>query len=187
MLLELVLFFTLAAAITTVAVMVPGLVRAGAWASIPLGLAIFIVAGGLTGLIMNDPVAVTILPLFGVGAVIETRRHLPKWSMLAAQVLSTLVVASAAYLVYAGARAGSAAPAEPARRDRRGCTTETSRARRRAPTSRRAVLPPDPASRRSSCVAETHQPRRTVARRTPRPGTTASSEPYPRPRPGRCR
>jgi cellulose synthase/poly-beta-1,6-N-acetylglucosamine synthase-like glycosyltransferase len=104
MLLELVLFFTLAAAITTATVMVPGLVRARAWAGIPLGLAILIAAGWLTGLIMRDAVAATILSLFGIGAVIETRRHLPKWSMLAAQLLSTLVVASVVYLIYAGAQ-----------------------------------------------------------------------------------
>jgi hypothetical protein len=102
MLLELVLFFTLAAAITTAAVMVPGLVRVRAWAAIPLGLAIVLVAGWLTGLIMHDSVAPTLLPLFGVGAVIETRRHLPQWSFLAAQLLSALLVASVVYLIYAG-------------------------------------------------------------------------------------
>ncbi len=49
MLLELVLFFTLAAAVTTAAVMVPGLIRAHAWAGIPLALASLIGAGWLTG------------------------------------------------------------------------------------------------------------------------------------------
>src|SRR5881296_181857 len=101
MLLQLVLFFTLASVITTLAVMVPGLIRARASASIPLGLAILAGAGWLTGLITQDAVAATILPLFGVGAVIETRRHLPRWSMLAAQLLALLLVASVAYLIYA--------------------------------------------------------------------------------------
>src|SRR5213080_2789789 len=101
MLLQLVVFFTLASAITTAVVMVPGLVRARAWASIPLGLAILAGAGWLTRLITQDAVAGTILPLFGVGAVIETRRHLPQWSMLAAQLLALLLVASVAYLIYA--------------------------------------------------------------------------------------
>src|SRR6266480_1758797 len=104
MLLELVLFFTLTAAVTTAAVMVPGLVRANAWAGIPLALASLIGAGWLTGLIVHDPVAATILPLFGVGVVIETRRHLPQWSFLAAELLSALLVASVAYLIYAGAQ-----------------------------------------------------------------------------------
>jgi len=104
MLLELVLFFTLASALTTVAVMVPGLVRARAWLSIPVGLVILAGAGWLTGLITNDAVAATILPLFGIGAVIETRRHLPQWSMLAAQMLATLLVASSVYLIYAAAQ-----------------------------------------------------------------------------------
>src|SRR2546421_2864174 len=101
MLLQLVLFFTLASVITTLAVMVPGLIRARAWASIPLGLAILAGAGWLTSLITQDAVAGMILPLFGVGVVIETRRHLPQWSMLAAQLLALLLVASAAYLIYA--------------------------------------------------------------------------------------
>src|SRR5436190_4429202 len=104
MLLELVLFFTLAAAVTTAAVMVPGLVRANAWAGIPLALASLIGAGWLTGLIVHDPVAATILPLFGVGVVVETRRHLPQWSFLAAELLSALLVASVVYLIYAGAQ-----------------------------------------------------------------------------------
>src|SRR5438270_779207 len=102
MLLELVLFFTIASAITTVAVMLPGLMRARAWASIPIGLVILAGAGWLTGLIAHDPVGGTILPLFGIGAVIETRRHLPQWSMLASQMLATVLVASTVYLVYAG-------------------------------------------------------------------------------------
>src|SRR5436309_16024131 len=101
MLLQLVLFFTLASVITTLAVMVPGLIRARAWASIPLGLAILAGASWLTSLITQDAVAGMILPLFGVGAVIETRRHLPQWSMLAAQLLALLLVASAVYLIYA--------------------------------------------------------------------------------------
>jgi cellulose synthase/poly-beta-1,6-N-acetylglucosamine synthase-like glycosyltransferase len=104
MLLELVLFSTLAATITTVIVMVPGLLRTRAWASIPLGLAILIGAGWLTGLLMHDSVAGAILPLFGVGAVVETRRHLPQWSFLAAQLLAGLLLASIAYLIYAGAQ-----------------------------------------------------------------------------------
>jgi cellulose synthase/poly-beta-1,6-N-acetylglucosamine synthase-like glycosyltransferase len=104
MLLELVLFSTLAATITTAIVMVPGLLRTRAWASIPLGLAILIGAGWLTGLLMHDSVAGAILPLFGVGAVVETRRHLPQWSFLAAQLLAGLLLASIAYLIYAGAQ-----------------------------------------------------------------------------------
>src|SRR5579864_3441422 len=102
MLLELVLFFTLAAAITTAALMVPELIRARAWLSIPIGLAILAGAGWLTGLITNDSVGGTILPLFGIGAVIETRRHLPQWSTLAAQMFATLLAASSVYLIYAG-------------------------------------------------------------------------------------
>src|SRR5213080_1341466 len=104
MLLQLVLFFTLASVITTLAVMVPGLIRAHAWASIPLGLAILAGAGWLTSLITQDAVAGMILPLFGVGALIETRRHLPQWSFLAAELLSALLVASVVYLIYAGAQ-----------------------------------------------------------------------------------
>ena len=101
MLLELVLFFAFASAITTFAVMVPGLIRAQAWLGIPIGLTILAAAGWLTGLITHDPLAATILPLLGIGVVIETRRHLPQWSMLAAQMFATLLLASTVYLVYA--------------------------------------------------------------------------------------
>src|SRR5207249_10702446 len=97
MLLQLVLFFTLASVITTVAVMVPGLIRARAWASIPLGLVILAGADWLTGFITQDAWGGIMLPVFGAGAVIETRRHLPQWSMLAAQVFALLLVASAAH------------------------------------------------------------------------------------------
>src|SRR5207247_10268861 len=99
MLLQLVVFFTLASAITTVAVMVPGLIRARAWASIPLGLVILAGAGWLTGFITQDAWAGIILPLFGAGAVIETRRHLPPWRMLAGQLPALLPVPSTVFLL----------------------------------------------------------------------------------------
>ena len=102
-LLELVLFCARAAAITTVVVMVRGMLRARL-AQPPARARDLIGAGWLTGLIVHDPVAAIILPLFGVGAVIETRRHLPKWSFLAAQLLSALLVGSVVYLIYAGAQ-----------------------------------------------------------------------------------
>jgi cellulose synthase/poly-beta-1,6-N-acetylglucosamine synthase-like glycosyltransferase len=101
MLLELVLFFAFASAITTFAVMVPGLIRAQAWLGIPIGVTILAAAGWLTGLITHDPLAATILPLLGIGAVIETRRRLPQWSTLAAQMFAVLLLASTVYLVYA--------------------------------------------------------------------------------------
>jgi cellulose synthase/poly-beta-1,6-N-acetylglucosamine synthase-like glycosyltransferase len=104
MLFELVIFFALASAITTLAVMLPGLVRARALVSIPVGLAILFVAGWLTGLIAKDPAVGAILPLLGIGVTLETRRHLPQWSMLAAQLLASVLLASAAYLAYAGAQ-----------------------------------------------------------------------------------
>src|SRR5437588_12889337 len=98
MLLELVLFFTIASAITTVAVMLPGLMRARAWASIPIGLVILAGAGWLTGLIAHDPAGGTILPLFGIGAAIETPRHLHQCTMLASPILPTALVACTLYL-----------------------------------------------------------------------------------------
>src|SRR2546427_12042139 len=100
MLLQLVLFFTLASVITTVAVMVPGLIRARAWGSIPLGLVILAGAGWLTGVITQDAWAGIILPLFGAGAGVETRRHLPQGSMLAAHPLALPTVGATRYLDY---------------------------------------------------------------------------------------
>jgi cellulose synthase/poly-beta-1,6-N-acetylglucosamine synthase-like glycosyltransferase len=102
-LIELALFFTLASALTTLAVMAPGLVRARAWVGFPVGLVILAAAGWLTATITGDPTAGKALPIVAVVAVLLVRLWLSRWSTLAAQALAMVALASTSYLVYAGA------------------------------------------------------------------------------------
>jgi len=101
MILQLVLFFAIGSAATTAVAMMPGTIRARAWAGIPLGLLALVVAGWVTSAITEDSTAM-ILVLLGLGAAVEARRHLPAWSMLGAQLLACVVLGSLSYLVYAG-------------------------------------------------------------------------------------
>jgi cellulose synthase/poly-beta-1,6-N-acetylglucosamine synthase-like glycosyltransferase len=100
-LLELVLFFTIATALSTLAVMVDHLVRSRAWLGLPVGLAILVAAAWLTGLLAHDPSASLVLLIVAIVAVALARALLRRWSVLAAQLLATVLLASAAYLVYA--------------------------------------------------------------------------------------
>jgi cellulose synthase/poly-beta-1,6-N-acetylglucosamine synthase-like glycosyltransferase len=102
-LIELALFFTLASALTTLAVMAPRLVRARAWVGFPVGLVILAAAGWLTARISGDPAAGTALPIVAVVAVLLVRLWFSHWSTLAAQALAMVALASTSYLVYAGA------------------------------------------------------------------------------------
>src|SRR5438445_9458948 len=81
MLLELSLFFALASAFTTIAVMVPGLVRARAWVGVPVGLAIMAATGWLTAWITGDPAAGTTLVVAAAVAVLLVRLWLSRWSV----------------------------------------------------------------------------------------------------------
>src|SRR5256885_14318289 len=85
MLLELSLFFALASAFTTIAVMVPGLVRARAWVGVPVGLAIMAATGWLTAWITADPAAGTTLVVAAAGAGVLVRLGLSRWGGLPGQ------------------------------------------------------------------------------------------------------
>ncbi len=101
MLIELALFFTMAAVMTTLAIMHPRLIRARAWLGLPIGLVILGAAGWLTGLIAGDRTAGVLLPLVMIVALVILRLAFPGWSMLAAQLLVAVVLASISYLLYA--------------------------------------------------------------------------------------
>src|SRR5438270_794417 len=101
MLFELVLFFTIATALTTLAVMVDHVVRSRAWLGIPVGLVIMATAAWLTGLIAHDPGASLVLPIIAIVATALVRALLRRWSILAGQLLAMVLLASIAYLVYA--------------------------------------------------------------------------------------
>jgi len=103
MLLELALFFTLASVITTLAVMLPALMRARAWVGFPVGIVILAAAGWLTAKIAGDPAAGTTLPFVALLAVVLVRLWLSRWSTLAAQALAMVALAYISYLLFAGA------------------------------------------------------------------------------------
>jgi cellulose synthase/poly-beta-1,6-N-acetylglucosamine synthase-like glycosyltransferase len=93
MLLELSLFFSLASALTTIAVMVPVLVRARGWVGVPVGLAIMAATGWLTAWITSDPAAGTTLVVAAAVAVLLVRLWLWRWSVLAAKALAMVFLA----------------------------------------------------------------------------------------------
>src|SRR2546423_11534234 len=103
MLLELALFFALASALSTIAVMLPGLVRARAWVGVPVGVVILPLGGCPTAGISGDPTAGSTLAVVAIVAVLLVRLWLSRWSMLAAQTLAMVLLASLSYLVFAGA------------------------------------------------------------------------------------
>ena len=101
MLLELALFFAMASALTTIAVLLPGLVRARAWVGAPVGIVIMAVTGWLTAWITADPAAGTTLVVAAALAVLLVRLWLSRWSVLAATALAMVFLASVSYLAYA--------------------------------------------------------------------------------------
>src|SRR2546421_3789153 len=101
MLFELVVFFTIAAVLTTLALMVGRLVRSRAWMGIPIGLVILAVAAWITGVIAHDPSASLVLLIVAMGATVLVRVSLRRWSLLAAQLLAVVLLATTAYLAYA--------------------------------------------------------------------------------------
>ena len=101
MLIELVLFSSLASVLTTFAVMGRGLIRARVWLGLPVGLLILAASGWLTGVITGDRTAATVLPVVAVLGLLLVRLRFPRWSMLASQLFAMLVLASIAYLMFA--------------------------------------------------------------------------------------
>src|SRR2546421_5465336 len=107
MLQELVLFTALAAGLSTLVVLLPGLARAPIWIGLPVGAAALGVAGWLAALITTDPTVATTLPVAALvlvaGARLLVFRH---WSWPAVQLFVTLAVGSALYLLYAAVLTG---------------------------------------------------------------------------------
>jgi len=102
MLQELVVYTALAAGLSTLLVVLPGLARARIWIGLPLGVAALEGAGWLAGLITVDPLVPILLPIAALVLVALARilvlRH---WSWPAVQLFTTLVAGSVLYLVYA--------------------------------------------------------------------------------------
>lgn len=101
MIIELALFFTLASVLTTLVIMADRLILARAWLGLPLGGLILIACGWLTGVIAADHAAVVLLPVVAAIGVLLVRLLFLRWSILAAQLLAMVVLASISYLAYA--------------------------------------------------------------------------------------
>jgi cellulose synthase/poly-beta-1,6-N-acetylglucosamine synthase-like glycosyltransferase len=101
MLLQLVLFFTLASAGLTLLAVQGDLVRARAWVGLPLAAAAIALAAYAVAWLTRDQAAWPILTLSGLAAAILVRLGLRRWSMLAAALLACVLLGSLAYLAYA--------------------------------------------------------------------------------------
>ncbi|HEX6350896.1 MAG TPA: glycosyltransferase [Candidatus Dormibacteraeota bacterium] len=102
MLQELVIYAALAAALSTLLVLVPGVAHSRIWVGLPLGAAAAEAAGWLAGQITGDPLVSTVPP-FAALLLVATVRFgaLRRWSWPAAQLFTLLVTGSVLYLVYA--------------------------------------------------------------------------------------
>ena len=101
MLLQFVLFFTLASAGLTLVVVQGDLVRARVWLGLPLALAAIALAGFAVAVLTRDQAAWPILTALGLAAAIAARLALNRWSTLAAALLACVALGSLSYLVYA--------------------------------------------------------------------------------------
>ena len=101
MLLQFVLFFTLASAGLTLIVVQGDLVRARVWLGLPLALAAIALAGFAVAVLTRDQAAWPILTALGLAAAIAARLALNRWSTLAAALLACVALGSLSYLVYA--------------------------------------------------------------------------------------
>lgn len=101
MALEFVIFYVLALVVSTLVAFVPGVIRARAPLSLPLGALVLAAAAWLAAIVLRDPAAAVVLGVFAVMATAAMRALLRRWSWSATQVFTTMVLASLAYLIYA--------------------------------------------------------------------------------------
>src|SRR5438034_881522 len=97
---ELLTYFALLSLVTTVLVLVPGLVRVRLWLSLPLGLVAALAAGlGLYEL-NGDLSAAEFLALWAVVFALVAKLLLERWSYLASLLFASVAFAGLTYLVY---------------------------------------------------------------------------------------
>lgn len=101
MLLNFILYFALASALTIAATVVLGLVRARIWIGLPFGIVSLALAAVATATLTHDQVTSALGALVSLGLSLLLRLKLRQWSFMAAQALTTMSLACAAYLVYA--------------------------------------------------------------------------------------
>jgi cellulose synthase/poly-beta-1,6-N-acetylglucosamine synthase-like glycosyltransferase len=98
---ELVVFAAVAAGISTLLVVIPGVVRVPAVVGVLLSALTLAIAGWLVGVIAADPVAALLLPAAALLLVLAGRLLLlRRWSLPAVQLFVVLVAGTVLYLVY---------------------------------------------------------------------------------------
>ena len=100
MLLQLTLFFAIAAVAATLIALVPGAPSARTWLSLPLCAAALAAAGWVQYLIDGDQVAAIALPVLAFLAMVLVRAWQP-WGLVSALLWASFTLASLAYLAYA--------------------------------------------------------------------------------------
>ena len=101
MTLELLVFSCLALGVTTLTVLLPGVVASRLWAGLPFGLAALAGAALLSAVILGDASAAVILGGAAVAATALTHLRQRGWSWMGAQLFAMVVLASVGYLTYA--------------------------------------------------------------------------------------
>ena len=103
MLLHAALFFGVLATGTTLAALVPKLVTARWWVSIPFELALIGATSSVSSIISGDVGLANRLAIIAVVGVVLTRLWHRRWSWVGAGLFATASLAALAYLVYAAA------------------------------------------------------------------------------------
>src|ERR1700682_3052192 len=101
MLLNFILYFGLASAITILAIVLPGMVRARTWLGLPVGIVALALAAAATVVLTNDRVISATGLLLALGLAVALKVRLREWSLMASQALATMVLACVSYLTYA--------------------------------------------------------------------------------------
>jgi cellulose synthase/poly-beta-1,6-N-acetylglucosamine synthase-like glycosyltransferase len=100
-LLEALIFFAAAIALTTLMAVLPGGVRARLWMGLPLGLAALAASGLLLAVLYSDRQLGQQFGVVALVAALITRLALPRWSWVSAQLLAMVVLGALAYIAYA--------------------------------------------------------------------------------------
>ncbi|MFN2581300.1 MAG: glycosyltransferase [Candidatus Dormibacteria bacterium] len=101
MILEAVIFFSLALGLTTIVALVPRLVAAPFWMTLlPLAI-VLALSGWIAAHVLNDPAAGQDLAITLAVVTLLMRLAVRRWSWIGSQLFSAVLLASVAYLVYA--------------------------------------------------------------------------------------
>ena len=101
MLLEAVVFFSLCLGTTSLAALVPRVIRAPFWLSLFIVCGALALAALIASYVLGDPTAALYLSFVVVVVTLLFRAAQRRWSWVGTQLFSSVVLASLAYLVYA--------------------------------------------------------------------------------------